>query len=179
MRRSFRLSLVFTAAVVSLGGAHLASAQSVASGAAASAPAAAAAAADLKMFPAPQPGMQRAVISLPPAELKDDLRVQVIVGKTMPTDCNVHFFPARLQHDTLPGSGYPYYRVTDIGPVAATKMACAPSATPQSAFVIGRGDGFLLRYNSRLPVVVYVPDGYEVRYRLWQGSNEVGRAVVR
>ncbi|WP_302074316.1 ecotin family protein [Burkholderia glumae] len=54
--------------------------------------------------------MQRAVISLPPAELEDDLRVQVIVGKTMPTDCNVHFFPARLQHDTLPGSGYPSVR---------------------------------------------------------------------
>lgn len=178
MRCPFRLSLVFTAAVVSLGGARLAAAQAVAPDAASSATAAAAAV-DLKMFPAPQPGMQRAVISLPPADLEDDLRVQVIVGKTMPVDCNVHTFPARLQHDTVQGWGYPYYRVTDVGPVAATRMACAPSATPQTAFVIGSGEGFLLRYNSRLPVVVYAPDGYEVRYRLWQGSNEVGRAVVR
>jgi ecotin len=119
------------------------------------------------------------VIVLPPLPLEEDVRVQVIVGKMLPADCNVRSFPARLQHDTVPGTGYPLYRVTDVGPVVSTMMACPPSAAPQTAFVIGRGDGFLLRYNSRLPVVVYAPVGYDVRYRLWQGSNEVGRAAVR
>ncbi|MBN3728007.1 ecotin family protein [Burkholderia sp. Ac-20379] len=134
---------------------------------------------DLTSYPAPQPGMQRSVIALPALPLEEDVRVQVIVGKTLPIDCNVRSFPARLQHDTVPGTGYPLYRVTDVGPVASTMMACPPSAAPQTGFVIGRGDGFLLRYNSRLPVVVYAPVGYDVRYRLWQGSNEVGRATVR
>ncbi len=145
------------------------------------APAAAVSAAsiDLKPYPAAPAGMQRAVITLPPLALEDDVRVQVIVGKTMPVDCNVRGFSARLQHDTVTGMGYPYYRVTEVGPVISTMMACPPSAAPQTEFVIGQGDGFLLRYNSRLPVVVYVPIGYEVRYRLWQGSNEVGRATVR
>ena len=28
-----------------------------------------------------------------------------------------------------------------------------------------------IRYNSRLPVVIYVPEGYEVRYRIWEASK--------
>jgi ecotin len=29
------------------------------------------------------------------------------------------------------------------------------------------GQGFLQRYDSELPVVTYVPEGFEVRYRIW------------
>jgi ecotin len=29
-----------------------------------------------------------------------------------------------------------------------------------------------VRYNSRLPLVVYVPEGLEVRYRLWKAEPE-------
>ncbi|WP_186177973.1 serine protease inhibitor ecotin [Burkholderia gladioli] len=173
-----RLSVVAAAALLAFGTARLAVAQSEAP-APASVAAPAAANVDLKAYPAPAAGMQRAVITLPPAELEEDVRVQVIVGKTMPVDCNIRSFPARLQHETVSGWGYPYYRVTDIGQVVSTMKACPPTAAPQTEFVIAQGDGFLLRYNSRLPVVVYAPVGYEVRYRLWQGSNEVGRAVVR
>ncbi len=42
-----------------------------------------------------------------------------------------------------------------------------------------RGEGFLLRYNSKLPVVVYVPEGFEVRYRIWQAGEKVIRAERR
>jgi hypothetical protein len=31
---------------------------------------------------------------------------------------------------------------------------------------------YLIRYNSRLPIVVYVPEGVEVRYRLWTAGTE-------
>jgi ecotin len=29
------------------------------------------------------------------------------------------------------------------------------------------GEPYMVRYNSRLPIVVYVPTGTEVRYRVW------------
>ena len=38
------------------------------------------------------------------------------------------------------------------------------------------GEPRLLRYNSRLPLVVYVPDGVEVRYRLWRADGNVRTA---
>ena len=31
----------------------------------------------------------------------------------------------------------------------------------------------LLRYNSKLPLVVYVPEGVEVKYRLWSTEPEL------
>jgi ecotin len=38
-------------------------------------------------------------------------------------------------------------------------------------FITLGGEPQLLRYNSRLPLVVYAPDGVEVRYRLWRGGE--------
>jgi ecotin len=31
----------------------------------------------------------------------------------------------------------------------------------------------LILYNSRLPVVVYAPEGVEVRYRIWRAEPEM------
>ena len=64
---------------------------------------------------------------------------------------------------------------TDLGP-ASTLMAC-PDGKKKQAFVPVVGDGFLLRYNSKLPVVVYVPNDVEVRYRIWSASDKVGTAI--
>lgn len=38
-------------------------------------------------------------------------------------------------------------------------------------FVSLGGDPYLVRYNSKLPVVVYVPEGVEVRYRIWSAGE--------
>ena len=43
-------------------------------------------------------------------------------------------------------------------------------------FVKLGGESFLICYNSKLPVVIYVPEGTEVRYRVWRGDGE-GRKV--
>jgi ecotin len=39
-------------------------------------------------------------------------------------------------------------------------------------FITLGGEPFLIRYNSRLPVVVYAPEGVEVRYRIWSAAPE-------
>ncbi len=39
------------------------------------------------------------------------------------------------------------------------------------------GDGFKLRYNSKLPIVLYVPKDVEVRYRIWSASSRIEKAV--
>ncbi|MDN7673941.1 serine protease inhibitor ecotin [Burkholderia oklahomensis] len=133
---------------------------------------------DIKMFPAAQAGQKRAVIVLPAEKLEDDIRVELIVGKTIKVDCNQHWFGGDLKHETVQGWGYSYYVLADAKGPAGTLMAC-PGQDAQEAFVPVRGSGYLLRYNSRLPIVVYVPNGFDVRYRLWYGSNEVARAVEK
>ena len=67
-------------------------------------------------------------------------------------------------------------RLGDVKGPVSTMMAC-PGQTPREQFVQVRGDDMLLRYNSRLPLVVYVPDGFEVRYRVWRAAREAGKAI--
>ena len=33
------------------------------------------------------------------------------------------------------------------------------------------GTPLLIRYNSRLPIVVYAPEDYEIKYRIWTAGD--------
>ena len=55
-------------------------------------------------------------------------------------------------------------------------MAVDPNAPKVERFVALAGEPQLIRYNSRLPVVVYVPDGVEVRYRIWRADAATANA---
>ncbi|KVF62010.1 serine protease inhibitor ecotin [Burkholderia vietnamiensis] len=132
----------------------------------------------IKMFPQPAAGQQRAVIALPALDNEADARVELMIGKTLPTDCNQQWFGGELTAEDVKGWGYTYYRLTDVKGPASTLMAC-PAQAPQQRFVQVRGDGQLLRYNSRLPLVVYVPEEFDVRYRVWHASKDVRQAGMQ
>jgi ecotin len=55
-------------------------------------------------------------------------------------------------------------------------MACPLAHENTNEFVTVVGDGFLQRYNSSLPMVIYVPEGFGVRYRIWAAQDDIGRA---
>ena len=61
---------------------------------------------------------------------------------------------------------------------ASTLMACPPSQNQQEKFVQVRSDEGLLPYNSKLPVVVYVPNDFDVHYRIWTVKEESGVAEM-
>lgn len=54
-------------------------------------------------------------------------------------------------------------------------MAC-PDGKTKKDFVPVIGEGFVLRYNSKLPIVIYAPKDVEVRYRIWSASDKVEHA---
>jgi ecotin len=56
--------------------------------------------------------------------------------------------------------------------MAGTLIGVDPKAPKVSRFITLGGEPFLVRYNSRLPLVVYVPNGVEVRYRLWKAEPD-------
>ena len=91
-----------------------------------------------------------------------------MVGKTVQVDeKNRYFFGGNIEKETIMGWGYPRYNVSKMGPMAGTLMAVDPNAPKVERFITLGGEPYLIRYNSKLPVVVYVPKGVEVRYRLW------------
>jgi ecotin len=128
---------------------------------------------DLKPYPAAQEGFVRTVFRVPARENEADRKVEILVGKTMLIDCNRTWFGGNLEKRVAQGWGYPYFVLERVGPPASTMMACPPEQGKTEAFVQVRGEGFLVRYNSRLPVVTYVPEGFEVRYRIWAAGEEV------
>ena len=129
----------------------------------------AAAADELNAFPPAPAGMTRQVIRLPTQEDEAAFKLELVVGKTVRIDAaNRYFFAGRLDAETIPGWGYERYVLRELGPMAGTLMAPEPGAPQVERFIALGGEPRLLRYNSKLPVVVYVPEGVEVRHRVWQ-----------
>ena len=132
---------------------------------------------ELKAFPMAKDGMQRFVIVLPHKERgeEDDFRVEIIVGREMLTDgVNRVRLANTIEPRSLEGWGYTYYEVTGSSETLSTLMAPPEGAPKQWAFVTAAP--LQIRYNSRLPIVVYAPSGYEVRYRLWSASEVTHKA---
>ena len=138
---------------------------------------AALAADDMKAFPPAAEGMTRYRISLPKRQDESAFKVELVIGKTVKTDAaNSYFFGGVLETETIPGWGFDRYILRKLGPMAGTLMAVDPNAPQVERFIPIGGEARLLRYNSRLPIVVYVPDGVEVRYRVWRAEPNLARA---
>jgi len=134
---------------------------------------------NLKAFPAAAAGTTRYVINLPKLDDEDDAQVEIQVGKIVSTDArNRYSFGGKIERETIKGWGYDRYTVRALGPMSGTQMAVDPSVSKVERFVTLRGGPNLIRYNSKLPVVVYVPDGVEVRYRVWRPASTAARAVA-
>ncbi|MFN7677146.1 MAG: ecotin family protein, partial [Cyanobacteriota bacterium] len=94
-------------------------------------------------------------------------RVELILGRWMLVDCNRHFLQGAGVEDSVPGWGYPLFRVKGGSQLVSTRMAC-PGQGPRRTFVRLGGAPALVPVNPRLPIVVVAPQDLEVRWRLWR-----------
>lgn len=132
---------------------------------------------DLKPWPAASAGESRHVIRLEAMDDEANHSVELVIGKDLEIDCNRHWFGGKLERQVVSGWGYPLYRLTSVAGPASTMMAC-PGEERRSAFVAVNLEDPMLRYNSKLPIVVYVPDGFRVRYRTWSADGDAVEARV-
>lgn len=124
---------------------------------------------DLRAFPPAKDGMERHVIVLPHKERgeEDAFRVELIAGTMMDTDgTNLYRLGGTLKEKHLEGWAYSFYEFTP-GPTAMTLMA--PRGKPVKKFV--SAPPLHTNYNSRLPIVIFAPAGYEIRYRIWKADE--------
>ena len=132
---------------------------------------------NMKAFPPAEEGMVRYVINLPEQEDEAGWRVELLIGKTVQLDAaNRYFFAGTLETETIEGWGFDRHILRQLGPMAGTLMAVDPDGPKVDRFITLGGEPRLLRYNSRLPLVVYVPDGVEVRYRFWRADADIAAA---
>lgn len=123
-------------------------------------------------YPEAPAGRERKVVLLPHVErgADDDLQVEIVVGRVIETDGINHYgFGGAIHERNIDGWGFSYYEVEgDLKQAASTQIGGPTNPAPR--FVAGPRT--LVRYNSRLPLVVMVPAGCELRWRLWKADGE-------
>ena len=122
----------------------------------------------LAPFPKAEDGMVRHVIELKKKSDESLYKVEIIPGKVMSVDCNVHRLMGKLTEKDLQGWGYTYYEFKSDGQTTSTMMMC--NKPNENKFV--SGETLIVRYNSKLPIVIYAPKGFEVKYRIWKADKE-------
>lgn len=128
---------------------------------------------NLKAFPPAEEGMTRHVLTLAKEKNEADLKVEIIIGKMMKTDTvNQYTLGGKIEVVPVEGWGFERYVLRKIGPPVQTLMAPLADAPMVDRFVSIGGEPFIVRYNSKLPIVVYVPEGVEVRHRIWRADPE-------
>ena len=122
----------------------------------------------IKSFPESMEDYDRYVIYLPEQNNEEALRLEVIPGIMKEVDCNTHWLMGEIGTKEVEGMGYDYMVFESNGDVASTRMAC-PDDELIEKFVAAEGK--FGRYNSQLPVVVFVPKGIELKYKVWKAHD--------
>ncbi|KMQ68830.1 ecotin [Chryseobacterium sp. FH2] len=130
----------------------------------------------IEMFPKAKEGYKQVYIQLPIAKNENDLKVELFVGAEKTLDCNKHFLVGNVKTQDLQGWGYSYYDVESNGEVGGTLMACLDKKLTKQ-FVTLQPE--IVRYNSKLPLVFYVPKDLEVRYRILRPDATMKKAVQK
>ncbi len=130
---------------------------------------------DIKMFPQAKEGYEQVYIQVPKEKNETNFRVEIFVGKEAMLDCNSHFLMGEMEEKNLNGWGYQYYEVKSKGDIGGTMMAC-PDMPLKKKFVHLQPQ--LLRYNSKLPIVIYIPKCFIVKYKIFKAQEKMMEATT-
>lgn len=132
---------------------------------------------DTSIFPKAEKGITQFVIEVPFGGIESDnnKKVEVIVGKYQQIDkCNHFFLSGTMDKKDLKGFDYNYYEFKTKGDVAGTLMGCGETGSV-TKFVSAAP--IIIDYNGRMPIVVYVPEGYEVKYKIYKAEPDLYNAL--
>lgn len=111
------------------------------------------------------------VIEVPYSNNDQNKKIEFAIGKMTEVDgCNSYGLQGTLEKKDLQGWGYEYYVFKTKGEIISTQMAC-PDMPKRNLFVSNQGT--TLNYNGRMPVVIYVPEEYDVQFKIYTADNDV------
>lgn len=133
---------------------------------------------DFSVFPPPKEGYVRYIIQLPSSSKEKDVnkKVEFYVGKYEKVDnCNSFGLIGKIHQKTVEGYGYSYYEFDTDGNIIGTLMYCNNRKLVEK-FIIGESN--LVDYNSRMPIVIDVPEGYVVQYKIFVAKEKEYKADI-
>ena len=126
---------------------------------------------DYSMYPKAKDGFEQKVITLKTLPNESNYEVELFVGKKMLVDtCNNFFLTGIFDEKTVDGWGYNYYQFETNNNVAGTLMGCQDQEKTEKTV---HAQAIKARYNSKLPIVVYVPKGFSLEYRIWKAEKKL------
>lgn len=123
---------------------------------------------EIEMFPKAETGFKQVYITVPEKEKETNFKIEVFIGKELLLDCNQHFLLGEINEFELEGWGYKYYIINTKGEIASTKMACLDKETKKKFVHLSPK---LFSYNSKLPIVIYVPEDLSVKYKIFNATD--------
>lgn len=130
---------------------------------------------DTKIFPAAEKGYKKMIIEVPYSDNDENKKIEFYVGKWMDVDgCNSFNLMGTYTQKDLEGWGYNYWVFETKGEVRSTMMAC-PDQEQRHLFVQAAAQ--LVDYNGKMPIVIYIPEGYDVQFKIFKAEKEVFRAA--
>jgi ecotin len=127
------------------------------------------------IFPQAEKGYKQMVIEVPLSQNDNSKKIEFSVGKMMEVDgCNHFGLNGTLETKDLEGWGYQYYIFKTDGQVISTQMGC-PDAPKRNLFVSAQPN--MVRYNGKMPIVIYVPEEYDVQYKIYTAGDDVYQAL--
>lgn len=130
---------------------------------------------DISMYPKAKKNFKQMIVQLPIEKNEDNLKIELIIGTEKLVDCNYHSLIGKVTEEVVEGWGYDYYMIESSGETTSTLMAC--SNPPTQKFVSMAP--ILTSYNSKLPIVLYVPQNIEVQYRIWRADTIIQKAKLK
>lgn len=130
---------------------------------------------NISMYPSAKTGYKQVSFQVPISSNEKDLKVEFYVGMDKLVDCNNYFLNGTIKEETVEGWGYNYYTVESNGESTGTLMGC-PDTKKTVKFIQLQPQ--LIRYNSKLPIVLYIPVNMEVKYRIWRADKTLTKVPV-
>jgi len=128
---------------------------------------------DLSMYPKSNDSLVRHIIAVPIEENEGLFNLEIWAGQKRMVDCNKHRISGSFTKKTVKGWGYSYYDFTVSPHQISTRMAC-PDTILTEKFIRSKTEH--IRYNSKLPVVVYCAKGLEIEYAIWSKNKSPKKA---
>ena len=117
-------------------------------------------------YPIPQEGWDKIEVALPAIKKgMGEYRVEFTVGFEMETDlCNPYYLIGEWTEHEVKDTDLVYFIASTKGQVVKAMNEC-PNEKMKSQFVGLKSNSML--HNGGQSLVVYMPEGYQLRYRLW------------
>ena len=129
---------------------------------------------DVSVFPEAEKGYKKMVIEVPHSNNDNNKKIEFTVGTWVEVDeCNLHNLQGNFANKELTGWGYNYFVFSSNGDIMSTRKAC-PDNKMIRKFVTAPSQ--TVDYNGRMPIVVYVPEKYDVQFRIFTSDGDNYRA---